>query len=172
MIHIRTYHPSDAVRVGILIADTYSQYNLSFASPEQQKAFLGPFQHAASPEKSHQEAIARVIRASMVFVAVKDGEIVGVLRGRKDKLQSLFVRGDAHRQGIGRKLVQRFEQECVKQGSEKVILMSTLYAAPFYQAMGYKKSTGIRRMHSFEGEGLAYQPMKKILSGGTNAIQD
>jgi GNAT superfamily N-acetyltransferase len=172
MIKIRDYRESDAVRVGILIADTYSQYNLSFASPEQLKAFLGPFQHAKSPEKSHQEAIARVIRASMVFVAVKDGEIVGVLRGRKDKLQSLFVRGDAHRQGIGRKLVQRFEQECMKQGSEKVILMSTLYAVPFYQAMGYKKSTGIRRMHSFEGEGLAYQPMKKILSGGANAIQD
>ncbi len=90
----------------------------------------------------------------MVFVAEKDGKIVGILRGRKDKLQSLFVRGDVHRQGIGSKLVNKFEQECVKQGSEKIILMSTLYAIPFYQAIGYKKSTGIRKMHSFDGEGF------------------
>lgn len=163
MIIIRDYRESDADCVGKLISDTYSEFNLTFAPPEQRGAFLGPFQHAGSHEKSHQEAIARVIRASMVFVAEKDGEIVGVLRGRKDKLQSLFVRGDHHRQGIGRRLVGRFEQECVGQGTEEIRLMSTLYAVPFYQAMGYKKSTGVRRMKSFEGEGLVYQPMKKLV---------
>lgn len=163
MIVIRDYTESDAIQVGVLIANTYSEYNLSFASPDQKKAFLGPFQHARSLEESHQEAIADVIKASIVLVAEMDNVIVGVLRGRKDKLQSLFVRGDVHRQGIGRQLVNRFEQECVKQGSRKIILMSTLYAVPFYQAMGYKKSTGIRRMHSFDEEGLQYQPMKKSL---------
>ena len=163
MILIRDYTESDAIQVGVLIADTYSDYNLSFASPDQKKAFLGPFQHARSPEKLHLDAIADVIKASMVFVAEMDGVIVGVLRGRKDKLQSLFVRGDVHRQGIGRQLVNRFEQECAKQGSRKIILMSTLYAVPFYQVMGYRKSTGIRSMHSFDGEGLQYQPMKKTL---------
>ncbi len=163
MILIRDYTESDVQQVGVLIADTYSEYNLSFASPDQKKAFLGPFQHARSPEKSHQDAIAEVIKASMVFVAEMNGVIVGVLRGRMDKLQSLFVSGDVHRQGIGRQLVNRFELECTKQGSRKIILMSTLYAVPFYQAMGYKKSTGIRSMHSFDGEGLQYQPMKKTL---------
>lgn len=163
MILIRNYIDSDAIQVGVLIADTYSEFNLSFASPEQKKAFLGPFQHARSSEKIHQEAIADVIKASMVFIAEMDGVIVGVLRGKKDKLQSLFVRGDVHRQGIGRKLVNRFEQECALQGSRKIILMSTLFAVPFYQSMGYKKSTGIRSMHSFDGEGLQYQPMKKML---------
>ena len=163
MIIIRDYQECDAGRVGQLIADTYCEFNLSFAPAKERGAFLGPFQHAGSPEKAHQEAIARVIRASMVFVAEKDGEIVGVLRGRKDKLQSLFVRGDHHRQGIGRRLVERFEGECRAQGSTAIRLMSTLYAVPFYQALGYKKTTGVRRMRSFEGEGLPYQPMKKVL---------
>lgn len=162
MTIIRNYQESDAESVGILIADTYNEFNLSFAPPEERSAFLGPFQHARSLEKSHQEAIARAIRASMVLVAEKDGEIVGVLRGRKDKLQSLFVRGDLHRQGIGRRLVERFEQACVRQGTQVIRVMSTLYAVPFYQRMGYKKSTGMRSMKSFEGEGLAYQPMKKV----------
>ncbi|MCP4373804.1 MAG: hypothetical protein GY797_37745, partial [Deltaproteobacteria bacterium] len=78
MTIIRDYRESDADCVGKLIADTYSEFNLSFAPPAERSAFLGPFQHAGSPEISKREAIVNVIRASMVLVAVKDGEIVGV----------------------------------------------------------------------------------------------
>jgi predicted N-acetyltransferase YhbS len=163
MITIREYHESDAVPVGILIADTYGAFNLSHASPEEQKAFLGPFQHARSTEKAHREAIAEVIHAAMVFVAEKDGEVVGVLRGKTEKLQSLFVSGAHHRQGIGRMLVERFEENCVRQGAKTIRLMSTPYAIPFYQAVGYKKTTGLRKMNIFEGRGFVYQPMKKVV---------
>jgi GNAT superfamily N-acetyltransferase len=164
MFKIRKYRESDAISVGILIHDTYSKFNLSFASPDEQKAFLGPFQHARSDDQAHRDKIAQVIRASMVFVAENDGEIVGVLRGRVDKMQSLFVSEACHRQGVGRKLVERFEQECLKQNASVIKLMGTLYATPFYQALGYKKSTGVRSMRTFDGVGLPYQPMKKILS--------
>jgi len=41
---------------------------------------------------------------------------------------------------------------------------STLYAVPFYQAVGYKKTTGVRAMRSFDGSGFEYQPMRKILT--------
>ena len=167
MITIRNYREADATSVGRLIADTYGEFNLSFAPPREKAAFLGPFQYARSSEKIHREAIARVIRAERVFVAEKDGEIVGVLRGRKEKLQSFFVREDLHRQGIGRKLVEKLEQYCAGQGAKEVRLMSTLFAVPFYQAMGYKKTTGVRKMKSFDGEGFKYQPMKKILSGSS-----
>ena len=149
--------------MGRLIADTYGDFNLSHIPPQERDAFLGPFAHARSLDAAHQDAIAEVIRAAMVFVAEKDGEVVGVLRGRKDKLQSLFVRGDLHRQGIGRRLVERFERDCVEQGSDVIRLMATLFAVPFYQTLGYKKSTGVRRMRSFAGEGFEYQPMKKVL---------
>ncbi len=166
MITIRKYQEQDATCTGILIADTYSEFNLSFATPEQRAAFLGPFRHARSTDPAHQEAIAKTLQASMMFLAEKDGEIVGVLRGKKDKLQSLFVQGDLHRQGIGRRLVERFEQDCIEQEATVIRLMATLFAVPFYQAMGYKKSTGVRKMRSFEGEGLPYQPMKKVLRLG------
>jgi GNAT superfamily N-acetyltransferase len=168
MITLRRYRESDAENVGKLIADTYSEFNLSYASPEERALLLGPFQHARSPEKAHREAIAQVIRAPRVWVAVGDGEIVGVLRGgRKDKrqrtvLQSLFVKGDHHRQGIGRKLVERFERECLRQGATVIRLAATLYAVPFYLSIGYKRSTGVRSGWSFEGSGLKVQPMRKI----------
>ena len=165
MLVIRPFHSADAESVGRLIADTYSKFNLSFVPPEERPLFLGPFKHARSHEESHQAAIAQVIRAAMVFVAEDEGEIVGVLRGRRDKLQSLFVREDYHRQGVGRRLVERFEQECARQGAEEIKVQATLYAVPFYLALGYKRTTGTRQMSSFDGRGLTYQPMKKALRG-------
>jgi predicted N-acetyltransferase YhbS len=163
VIAIRPYRPGDAQSVGQLIADTYSAFNLSFLAPAERGPFLGPFRHARSTDGSHREAIARTIDSEMVFVADRDGEIVGVLRGRRERLASLFVRGDCHGQGIGRSLVERFEQECREQGVNLIRVASSLYAIPFYLRMGFKRSTGIRSIRSFEGRGLKVQPMKKRL---------
>lgn len=166
MITIRSYNEdSDSQQVGTLIAETYRKFNLDFASPSEQEKLLGPFRHAESPDPEHQAAITRIIREELVFVADDAGEIVGVLRCRKERLASLFVRDDHHRQGIGSRLVERCEQELARRGSRAIRLAATLYAIPFYEAVGYKKSTGIRSGWSFDGQGLKYQPMKKRLNG-------
>jgi GNAT superfamily N-acetyltransferase len=163
---IRNYdEKTDAQAVGVLIAETYRKYNLEFASPEEQEKLLGPFRYAWSGEPIHREAIANILRTEMIFVAEDDKQIVGVLRCRPGRLQSLFVRQDHHRQGIGRMLVEHCEQWCAIRGSEKIRLASTLYAIPFYTALGYRKSTGIRNGWSFDGDGLRYQPMEKELPG-------
>jgi GNAT superfamily N-acetyltransferase len=162
-IIVRDYHENDAQSVGRLIADTYGKYNLDFLPAHATGPFLGPFEHAYSPEPVHQAAIAQVIHSEMVFVAEDNGEIVGVLRGRKERLASLFVRGDRHRQGIGRKLVEHFESVSRAQGVQVIRVAATLYGVPFYLAMGYKRSTGIRSGQSFEGRGLPVQPMRKVL---------
>jgi GNAT superfamily N-acetyltransferase len=164
MISIRTYRESDAESAGRLIADTYGEFNLDFASPEEKQKLLGPFQFARSTDEAHRAAIAQAIRAAMVFVAEDDGEIVGVLRGRTERIQSLFVRGDYHRRGIGRLLVERCEQECIHQGAQTIKVASTLLAVPFYLALGYKRTTGVRNGWSFGGAGLRYQPMKKTVA--------
>jgi predicted N-acetyltransferase YhbS len=160
---IRAYRESDAGAVGRIIADTFAKYNLSSVAAEQRALLLGPFLYAQSRDPAHQAAIARAIRSEMVFVAECDGEIVGVLRGRTTRLGSLFVRGDCHRRGIGRRLVERFEQEVAAQGSTVIKVASTLYAVPFYLAVGYKRTTGVRAYHAFGASGMAYQPMKKVL---------
>ena len=164
MITIRSYNEdTDAEQVGILIAETYRKYNLDFAPPAEQEKLLGPFRNAGSTDKSHQDEIARTLRAEMMVIAEDEGKIVGVLRGRKECLQSLFVSGDYHRLGIGARLVENFERECARLEVRVIRLAATLYAVPFYQAMGYRKSSGIRNCWSFEGQGLKYQPMKKVL---------
>lgn len=165
MVTIRNYdEKTDAQKVGMLIAETYRAYNLDFASPDEQLKLLGPFRYAGSTDPVQQEAITRVLRTDMIFVAEDGDQIVGVLRCKPGRLQSLFVRGDHHHQGIGRKLVEQCEHWCANHGSLAIRLASTLYAVPFYSALGYKKSTGVRNGWSFEGEGLKYQPMKKHIN--------
>lgn len=170
MTAIRAYRDEDASCVGWLIAHTYSAFNLGFAAPDQQADLLGPFRFADSAEQAHRAAIAEAIGAPMVLVAEEGGAIVGVLRGgRVDErgrtvLQSLFVGADYHRRGIGRRLVQRFEEACREGGVTALKVASTLYAVPFYRALGYRRSTGTRTGRSFQGGGLPYQPMRKTLA--------
>ena len=109
-----------------------------------------------------------MIRSEWVLVAEDGSEIVRVLRGRKERLGSLFIRGDHHRQGIGRGLVERFEQECQKHAQMIIRVSASMYGVPFYAAMGYKKSTGLRASRSFDGHGLPTQPMRKVLKAKGN----
>jgi GNAT superfamily N-acetyltransferase len=161
---IRNYtEDSDAQAVGEVIADTYRKFNLQFAPPEEQEKLLGLFSKARSDDPVHRQAITRILRTEMIFVAERDQQIVGVLRCRPGRLQSLFVREEYHRQGIGRRLVECCELWCALKGAQVIKLAATLYAVPFYEALGYKKSTGIRNGWSFEGHGLRYQPMRKVL---------
>lgn len=170
MYRIRRYAKSDATQVGVLIADAYARFNLAQMTLEQRTAMLGPFAFARSSLPEHREAIVTAISAPSVWVAETTSEVVGVLRGgRTDHrghtvLSSLFVDGRHHRRGLGRGLVECFEQEYAGRGLSVFKLAATLYAVPFYLSVGYKKSTGVRRLESFGEPGLPYQPMKKTLN--------
>jgi len=164
-IRIRPYRESDAVEVGLLIAETFRRFNLYHATPEEQSKLLGPFRHAGSENPDHRRAVADVLRAPLVLVALDEQaqRIVGVLRGRAGRLHSLFVAADWHRRGIGRRLMDEFEKRVRAAGNKKITLQSTLHAIPFYERLGYKRSTGVRSGPCFDGDGFRYQPMKKAL---------
>ncbi|MHC4973102.1 MAG: GNAT family N-acetyltransferase [Planctomycetota bacterium] len=163
-MRIRKYRQADAASVGRLICETYRTYNLSHADLDEQDRLLGPFKHAFSDDVEHQRAIRMVIHSPVVYVADIDGEVVGVLRGRDDVIASLFVAGNHHRKGIGRRLVARFESDCRRRDVSRVRVAATIFAVPFYQSLGYKKTTGIRPCRSFDGTDLTYQPMTKNLA--------
>lgn len=163
MIEIRPFQKSDAQAVGRLIADTFREFNLDYASPEEQALLLGPFRHAESADPAHRQAIAQVIAAPMVLVAEEAGEIVGVLRGSVGRLHSLFVGARYHSRGIGRQLMAVFEEACRQGGASAITMASSLYAVPFYARLGYKKSTGLRRGPCFDGRDFPFQPMRKVL---------
>jgi len=162
-VRIRQFRASDSVEVGRLIADTFGEFNLSYASDEEKERLLGPFRHAHSSDDAHQAQIAKVIRAPWVLVAVDCEAIVGVLRGSPGRLHSLFIRKDYHGRGIGRRLMTAFERKVKKAGESKITLQSSLYAVPFYQSLGYKRTTRALCGPCFDGTVFPYQPMKKVL---------
>ncbi len=163
-LNIRRYKLSDAEAVGRLIADTFRRFNLSYATPVEQGKLLGPFRHADSSDSEHRAAIAAAIDAPWVLVAEDSaGELCGVLRGRPGRLHSLFVDAAHQRRGIGRRMMDVFEQEVRRAGDDRITLQSTLFAVPFYETLGYKRSTGIRSGPCFDGANFRYQPMKKLL---------
>ncbi len=164
MIIIRPYAQQDAHRVGVLIAETFGTFNLDYATPEERGLLLGPFRHAHSEDPAHCQAIVDILTADMIFVAEDAGKIVGVLRGRPDRLQSLFVDAAYHRQGIGRRLVERFEEEARRQGAAEIQCAATLYAVPFYRRMGYENIGEVETGPCFDGEYFMWQPMRKVLS--------
>ena len=164
MITIRDYTEADSDEVGQLIADTYCEFNLAFASPEERSLMLGPFRYAGSSDEAHRRCIAEILQSPVFYVVENENEIVGILRGRRERLASLFVRKDHHHRGIGRKLVEAFEAEMRSQKVAVIRVAATLYAVQFYLKLGYHKSTGIRKSWSFDGYGLPYQPMKKQLN--------
>jgi len=71
---IRSYRNADAVEIGKLIADTFLQFNLTYASPCEQQKLLGPFRHAESSDPDHRAAIAAAIRAPLVLVAEDESQ--------------------------------------------------------------------------------------------------
>lgn len=176
MFEIRRFREVDTAQVAALISDTFGEFNLRDMTAARRVAMLGPFAEAVSSRPAHREAIARAIAAPSVWVAEQDGEIAGVLRGgRTDDrgrtvLSSLFVANGRHRQGIGRRLVERFEQEYVARGVSAFRLAATLYAVPFYLSVGYIRSTGVRTGASFGEPGLPYQPMKKVLTSRSESF--
>jgi len=166
---IRPFAEGEAEEVGVLIADTFGAYNLSVMTPGVRQIMLGPFAFARSALPEHREAVATAIVAPVVLVADQGGDIVGVLRGGRidhkgrTVLSSLFVSGRHHRQGIGRALVERFEEGHTGRRPVVLKLASTLHAVAFYWRLGYWRSTGVRFMPVFGESGLPYQPMKKII---------
>jgi GNAT superfamily N-acetyltransferase len=89
--------------------------------------------------------------------------LVGLVRGLENRVVNLFVKGEYHRRGIGTKLMRRIETELRKRGVREIKPRASLYAVPFYQSLGYTKTTGIRNFL-----GLKIQPMKKTLDINSN----
>jgi GNAT superfamily N-acetyltransferase len=82
-----------------------------------------------------------------------------MIRGRPERITNLYVDGKYHKRGVGRLLLNKFEAEAKKLKSKEIKTRASLYAAPFYEKMGYKKTTGVRNFR-----GLKIWPMKKIIN--------
>jgi GNAT superfamily N-acetyltransferase len=155
MLEIRRLKKSDIIAVCNLIIETYKKYNHKKSSPKMLKSYLDTY----SPKSNDLEKLFAYFKKSPIqYVALNKQKIIGVVRGRPERLVNLYINGQYHHQGIGGQLISIFEKEAQKRGGKIIKIRSSIFAVPFYQKQGYKKTTGTRKIKD-----LVFQPMQKII---------
>lgn len=95
-----------------------------------------------------------------MFIALDGGKTAGMvsLRGRKH-ISLLFVEGQYHRMGIGRRLVERLEEYSRREyGEKKITVNAAPHAVGFYHRVGFEAVAP-----PLSKDGIIYTPMEKIL---------
>jgi predicted N-acetyltransferase YhbS len=156
MITIRKFKRADTKTVATLVAKTYEEFCSNEGNPKAVDRYINYFNTKTSSRL--QELEGRFANAEIIYVALNNEKIVGMVRGGRHRVSNLFVDGQHHRQGIGTRLMKIFEAAAKQKGSEHINIRASMYANKFYQKLGYKKTTGQRIFH-----GLKIQPLKKIL---------
>ena len=153
---IRRYRPTDFEPTVRLVQKVFLRSIMPDATPEGAEWWSG----FLTLEGDNGERLRQLYAGETIgFVAVEADRIVGVAMGTTRELKRLFVEASSQRQGLGRSLLARFEQECLRQGGTQYRIVAALHAVPFYQRMGCRKTTGVRNIH-----GLPIQPMRKVLT--------
>jgi GNAT superfamily N-acetyltransferase len=156
MTTLRKFRKSDAVPVALLVMRTYKKHNFREAF---KKSAAQEYVNHYDPKKNTQARLVETFsRTPIFYVTLEKKAIVGMIRGRPGRISNLFVDAKQHHKGIGRILVKKFEAEARKRGSREIKIHASMYAIPFYQSMGYKKTTGVRNFR-----GLRVVRMKKLL---------
>jgi GNAT superfamily N-acetyltransferase len=98
-----------------------------------------------------EKSLAALLQSpdACISVASEDGQLVGYIlgfdhatfyaNGRVAWVEEIMVSEGFRRRGIGRQLMESFEQ-WAKSRQSKLIGLATRRAAPFYQSLGYNES--------------------------------
>ena len=154
-MQIRALKPNDIEATSLLIKRTFSEFNRTEGSAEAVARYI----EAYNPTGKQDELKRRFGGTPICYVAIENQSVFGVVRGVPGRLINLFVDGQYHRRGIGKKLLLRFESDCRKRNVQMVKINASLFGIRFYEANGYKKTTGVRNFR-----GLSVQPMRKRLA--------
>ena len=91
--------------------------------------------------------------------AFAEEELVGMLALREGCHISLaFIRGDFHRQGIGRMLYDLAKKYALAMGTEIITVNASDYGIPFYRAMGFRETD-----MQLDSDGILYTPMEALI---------
>jgi predicted N-acetyltransferase YhbS len=134
---IRTFEKKDTIAVADLAKKTFAACNAGdyydYSGVEKTLSSFDAAQH------SEQALFDAFNSTDVFFVYEENGNIIGMVRGRKNRIHSMFV-GIAHQnKGIGKSLIKKFEQSVIAQGSTYIEIHASLTAAAFYERMGYEK---------------------------------
>lgn len=153
---IRKGNKKDIIESANLARNTFKKFNINEGTKKGIKEYLEYY----NTNKNLKKIEKSFSKNPLFFVATEKDKLIGVIRGRKNKITNIFIKKEYHNKGLGKKLIEKFEKEAKKQRSKEIKVRASLYSIPFYNKAGYKKTAGIKKI--FKG-GLRIQPMKKEL---------
>lgn len=101
-----------------------------------------------------------IIGAYQMFVALKDGKLIGMITVRNNShISLLFVDKEYHKKGVGKGLMSRLcEYLKAELGVEKVTVNASPFGVGFYHKLGFKDL-----QEEQTSEGIRYTPMELML---------
>lgn len=137
-------------------AEVHRQSVRGIASADYSNEIIGAWESSEPEDSPLDEEKVR-------FVAEEDGEIVGFSDYNKEtnELSGLYVKPDYTGKGIGKKLLDKVEEDAREEGLEQLWCKSTITAKDFYQKHGYELIEETK--HEIDGfEMKAYKMEKKL----------
>jgi len=139
---VERFQASQAKEVAELIKRNLLEITSQYYSPEYVASLIDHH----SPMKLLETAMAQ-----RIFVAVENGKAIGT--GTLANFgtpeipsyygTSIFVTFESHRQGIGKQIMQKVEEEAIKLGADKITVRAAVNARQFYEKLGYTYRDGV-----------------------------
>lgn len=97
-----------------------------------------------------------------LFGAFCGERMVGVIAIRGSHIALFFVKGEYHRQGIGKRLFERAKKEC----GGRITVNSSPYALEIYRRLGFKETDSEQSVNGLRFTPMEYQRQKQDSADG------
>lgn len=128
MIKIRKFTEKDAEEASRLIRRAVKEVN-SEVYPEDVVKNLYDF--------FSSDYLVEMAKEDDLILAVEEKKILGTARLKQNRIQTVFVDPNYHRQGIGTALMNSLENLALKRGIQTIKLSAAINAIGFYKKLGY-----------------------------------
>ena len=129
-VAVRLFKAGDARKLSYLISRCLKEILSLELTPEQLKFFYGRFTPAG---------LRKLATECTMFVVVSGNRILGTASLDCDRVKAVFVNPSFHRQGIGRLLMRRVEDEAIQRKVTVCSLHANHRATEFYEHIGYQR---------------------------------
>lgn len=149
MYTVKTLSKSNEIKEALQLAqDVFMQFEAPYFTKRGVKSFTD-FLWGKNVKKM-------LAKGEFVIWGCYSGDVLaGMIALRNGSHISLaFVRGDFHRQGIGRMLYAEAKARALAYKAKRITVNASDFGIPFYRAMGFKETD-----MQLEADGIIYTPM-------------
>lgn len=152
-IEIRKLKPDETSEAFDIIWEVFQE----FVAPDYTQEGIDNFYIGYIQGERFREKFAE--GKEVMYGAFADNMLVGVLSiSEKNTVSCVFVKGDYHGMGVGKKLFNMVIHQLRDRGVERITLNASPYAVPFYHHIGFKDTDSQSTY-----KGIVYTPMELLI---------